>query len=71
MSVCIRTEEYKLIYYQKLAMGELYDLAKDPDETNNLWDASSAKSTRAMMTDLALSRMIDTVDPRPERKCMW
>jgi arylsulfatase len=71
MAVCVRTEEYKLVFYQKLPMGELYDLQKDPSETNNLWGESSARSAREMMMQLMASRMIDTVDPLPERKCMW
>jgi arylsulfatase len=71
MAVCVRTEEYKLVFYQKLAAGELYDLEKDPTETNNLWDASNARPAREMMMQLWATRMIDTVDPLPERKCMW
>jgi hypothetical protein len=71
MAVCVRTENYKLAYYQNLGIGELYDMEKDPDETNNLWDVSGARSARAMMMETAMSRMIDTVDPIPERKCMW
>lgn len=71
MAVCVRNEQYKMVYYQKLPIGELYDLEKDPTETNNLWDVSSARAAREMMTQLAVSRMIDTVDPRPERTCMW
>lgn len=71
MAVCVRTEEYKAVFYQKLPVGELYDLQNDPDETNNLWDVSGARSAREMMMQLMASRMIDTVDPIPERKCMW
>jgi hypothetical protein len=71
MAVCVRNEQFKMVYYQNLPMGELYDLEKDPSETNNLWDVSSFRAAREMMTQLAVSRMIDTVDPRPERKCMW
>ena len=71
MAVCVRTENYKLAFYQNLGVGELYDMEKDPEETNNLWDASGARSARAMMMETAMSRMIDTVDPIPERKCMW
>jgi arylsulfatase len=71
MAVCVRTENYKLVYYQNLGVGELYDLEKDSEETNNLWDVSGARSARAMMMETAMSRVIDTVDPIPERKCMW
>ena len=71
MAVCVRNEQYKMAYYQNLPCGELYDLQNDPSENNNLRDVYSSRKTREMMTQLAVSRMIDTVDPRPERKCMW
>jgi arylsulfatase A-like enzyme len=71
MSVCVRTEQYKMAFYQNLGLGELYDLDKDPDETNNMWDSSAARATREMMMQTMVTRMIDTVDPLPERKCMW
>jgi hypothetical protein len=71
MGVCVRTEEYKMVFYRKLTAGELYDLEKDPNETNNIWETSSARPARDMMMQLLASRLIDTVDPLPERKCMW
>lgn len=71
MATCVRTERYKLVYYQKLSSGELYNLGKDPNETYNLWDSPSALSAREEMLRLLISRMVDTVDPIPERKCMW
>jgi len=71
MAVCVRTNEYKMVFYQKLPVGELYDLNTDPNETDNLWDAPNARATRAMMMELMASRMVDTVDPIPERKCLW
>ena len=71
MAVCVRTEQHKLVYYQKLTVGEFYDLEKDPSETNNLWDVASARAARDEMMHKMLERMIYTVDPIPERKCMW
>jgi arylsulfatase A-like enzyme len=71
MAVCARTDRYKIAYYQKLSSGELYDLEKDPAESYNLWDTPSARPAREQMMQLLLSRMVDTVDPIPERKCMW
>lgn len=71
IAVCVRDEQYKMVYYQNLPIGELYDLENDPAETNNLWNVSSSRTAREMMMQLTISRMIDTVDPRPERKCMW
>lgn len=71
MAMCVRTERYKLAYYQKIEVGELYDLEKDPEETHNLWDSSSARTVREQMMLTMLDRVVDTVDPIPERKCMW
>ncbi len=71
MAACVRTERYKLAYYQKLNTGELYDLEKDPTETYNLWDSSNAKPAREEMMHTLVARMVDTIDPIPERKCLW
>lgn len=71
MATCVRTDQYKLVYYQKLSSGELYDLQKDPSETHNLWDSPNARPAREEMLHILVSRMVDTVDPIPERKCMW
>lgn len=71
MAVCVRNEKYKLVYYQKLDSGEFYDLEKDSDETYNLWDSTSARAAREETMRTMMSRMIDTVDPIPERKCLW
>ena len=60
-----------MAYYQKLNMGELYDLKADPQETYNLWDSSNTRAARESMMQTMLSRVVDTVDPIPERKCMW
>jgi arylsulfatase len=67
----VRTERYKLAYYRNLGTGELYDLQKDPGEVHNLWASSNAKDIREEMTQKLLARMIDTVDPLPERKSTW
>lgn len=71
MAMCVRTEQYKLNYYQKLNVGELYDLEKDPSESYNLWDSSSSRTAREQMMLTLMDRVVDTVDPIPERKCMW
>jgi hypothetical protein len=71
MAASVRTERYKLSYYQNLDTGELYDLEKDPGEVENLWTSARAKDVRAEMMQKLLSRMIGTVDPLPERKTTW
>jgi arylsulfatase A-like enzyme len=71
MAMCVRNEQFKFAYYQKLDVGELYDLEKDPNETNNLWDSKSARAAREEMMFTLLSRIADTIDPVPQRKCVW
>jgi len=60
-----------MAYYQKLDVGELYDLEADPEETLNLWDSSNARAAKGEMMQAMLSRVVDTIDPIPERKCLW
>src|SRR4051794_27351124 len=71
MGSSVRTERYKLSYYHNLGVGELYDLEKDPGEVENLWTSSGAKGARAELTELLLGRMVEAVDPLPERKSTW
>lgn len=71
MASSVRTERYKLSYYHNLGIGELYDLEKDPGEVDNLWTSSGAKSARAELAEMLLGRMVEAVDPLPERKSTW
>ena len=71
MAACIRTGRHKLSYYRHLQTGELYDLEKDPGEVENLWASSNAKGVRDEMMQKLMERMIDTVDPLPERRSQW
>jgi arylsulfatase A-like enzyme len=34
----VRTERYKLIYYNRIGQWEFFDLEKDPHEMNNVYD---------------------------------
>jgi arylsulfatase len=71
MAACVRDHQYKLSYYRNLGMGELYDLDKDPGEVTNLWTSPGSRDIREKMTEALLARMVDTVDPLPERKTPW
>ncbi len=71
MASSVRTERYKLSYYHNLGLGELYDLEKDPGEVENLWTSPGTKAARAELSELLLGRMVDAVDPLPERKSTW
>ena len=49
----IRTDRYKLIYFDKLNQWELYDLKKDPIEMHNLYgDPASAALTKQLRAEL-------------------
>jgi hypothetical protein len=59
------TERYRLTIYGGHRWGELYDLARDPYELDNLWDSGNAQSLRAdLIAELAYLQM-QTVDPTP------
>ena len=71
MCSAVRTEKFKLSFYNNLNTGELYDLEKDPGEFHNVWNDAHYKDKRAELTQLLVSRMIATVDPLPERQMTW
>jgi arylsulfatase A-like enzyme len=52
----VRTDQYKLIYFNKLDQWELYDLAKDPHELKNLY-ADTAYADRAKELKEELHRL--------------
>jgi uncharacterized sulfatase len=39
-------ERYKLVFYHPAGYGELYDLQRDPEQRQNLWDLSEYKELR-------------------------
>jgi arylsulfatase A-like enzyme len=49
----VRTERYKLIYFNKIDQWELYDLAKDPNELKNLYsDPAHAETVKTLKAEL-------------------
>jgi len=49
----VRTDRYKLIYYDKLDEWELFDLEKDPNELNSVYaDPAYADTVRELKTEL-------------------
>lgn len=71
MMTGVRTDQWKLIFYDKPRTGELYDLKNDPGEVTNLWDNPHYKDTREMMLQTLAGRIIETTDPLPERHSSW
>jgi arylsulfatase A-like enzyme len=49
----VRTERYKLIYFNKLDQWELYDLQKDPHELQNVYnDPGRAETVKQLKAEL-------------------
>lgn len=42
----IREGDWKLVYFLNSDEGQLFNLASDPDEINNLWEDASHETTR-------------------------
>jgi hypothetical protein len=63
MATCVRTENWKLTYWQSLNTGELYDLNKDPGEFTNLWGRAQSKDAQCEMMQRLVTRMIASTDP--------
>lgn len=59
------TDRYRLSVYKDLAWGELYDLAEDPHETQNLWDEPAHANTRGELMSRLVNEMISAVDTSP------
>ena len=59
------TRDWRITVHQNLEWGELYDLAGDPDEIENLWDDPAHRETRAALTERMLRRMIDLQENAP------
>lgn len=66
----VRTKRHKLWYHPGDKDGELYDLAQDPGELNNLYNDDSASRLRAELFELLLhARMVDDErDNAPTRR---
>jgi len=62
-----RTRTHKIVVYHGQAFGELYDLEKDPDEFENLWDEPACADVRADLMKQCFDAAVFTMDPLPAR----
>ena len=67
-STMLRDGQYKLVCHHGESCGELYDMAKDPDETNNLWTVKEYESIRNKMIMRLCDRIAFSCDPLPVRE---
>lgn len=63
----LRNERYKLVYYHGHPHGELFDLQKDPQEFNNLWEDPKHLSLRMELTKSLFDAVMLTTDPGQKR----
>ncbi len=61
----VRHGDHKMVYYPGRPYGELYNLAEDPDEQDNLWDALEGSPTKQRLKDLLLEWAFASEDPLP------
>ncbi|MFC7404752.1 sulfatase-like hydrolase/transferase [Georgenia alba] len=73
----LRHESWKVVVHHgepatgRARTGELYDLARDPDELNNLWDEPAHAATRARMQERLLDVLVATEDRSARREAFW
>lgn len=60
----LRDRRYKLVYYPAQPYGELYDIAADPNETDNLYADPRYQEIRERMVRDLLDRLIHAEAPR-------
>jgi len=58
----IRDERYKLVLYHGHDFGELFDLEKDPDEFDNLWERSEYSEIRFNLMQKAFDQTVAAID---------
>ncbi len=64
-TLTIRSDEWRFTYYAAQGKGELYDLKKDPNEFENLWDDASYNDVKNELMVRLLDHVAKTRDPLP------
>jgi arylsulfatase A-like enzyme len=59
------TRDFRLTLYEGVQWGELYDLANDPHELNNLWDDPQSRHRRHELTEALARQMMELADTSP------
>lgn len=66
-AVTLRSNEWKLTLYSPDQKGELYHLAEDPQERQNLWEDSDYREIRNELTRQLARRLMDSASPGGRR----
>jgi len=59
------TKQHRLTLYEGADWGELYDLAADPYEMNNLWKQPQAQNQRHALTEALATKLMELADASP------
>ena len=59
---------YKIVLYHNHSIGELFDLAEDPGEFDNLWDHEGASHLRADLVRRSFDATLSTLYPGANRR---
>jgi arylsulfatase len=62
-----RDERWKLNIYHGHGLGELYDMAADPDEHDSLWDSPAHQAIKAELLQRAYDAQVAALDYGPPR----
>lgn len=63
----LRSETKKIVVYHGTDQGELYDLADDPDEFQNLWHSPEHTALKMQLLKQCFDASVFTMDPDPPR----
>jgi arylsulfatase len=73
----LRHDRWKLVVHhggpatRREHTGELYDLADDPHELTNLWNAPTHATVRAALYERLLDVLVATEDRSAQREAYW
>jgi len=62
---------FKLNVYHGEPIGEMYDLATDPHEFDNLWDRPDRQTEKLKLLQSCFDQSVFTLDPLTEREAIW
>jgi arylsulfatase A-like enzyme len=58
-------QRWRITYYRGVPWGELYDLANDPLEMDNLWDDPAAANAKRELTERLVHKMMELAERSP------
>jgi 5'(3')-deoxyribonucleotidase len=63
----LRSKTEKIVAYHGTDDGEIYDLEKDPNEFENLWNRPGEQDRKMRLLKWCFDTSVFTMDPMPPR----